>query len=207
MSTSALKRYTVNEYLALERASDVKHEFFDGEIFAMAGGSRAHNLISLNIASELRNALEDSPCEVYPRDMRVKLPTGLYTYPDVSVVCSEARFEGEGQDVLLNPLLIVEVLSPSTEAYDRGTKFEHYGQLPSLREYVLVSQDRVNVEHFVRADAQSPWVLTRSTVSETKAFFSSIERTLALAGIYAKVEIDTSASAAAPPRHDSGVPR
>ncbi|MGD9854379.1 MAG: Uma2 family endonuclease [Planctomycetaceae bacterium] len=207
MSIAALKRYTVDEYLALERASDVKHEFFDGEIFAMAGGSRPHNLISLNIASELRAALEDSPCEVYPSDMRVKLPTGLYTYPDCSVVCADPQFDGKQQDVLLNPLLIVEVLSPSTEAYDRGTKFEHYGQLPSLREYVLVSQDRINLEHYVRADANSPWVLARSGAADATTSFAAIDRTLTLAKIYAKVEVDRGALVAAPPRLDGTQPR
>ncbi len=208
MSTAAIKRYSVAEYLAIERESDVKHEFFDGELFAMAGGSRAHNLLSLNMAAELRDALKHSPCEVYPSDMRVELPTGLYAYPDVSVVCSEPRFEGDRQDVLLNPLVIVEVLSPSTEAYDRGTKFEHYGRLPSLREYVLVSQDRVNVEHFSRSSADEDWVFTRSTGTDTTTRFAAIDRALALSGIYAKVELDSiGAAAAPPPRNNESRPR
>ena len=98
MSTAAVKRYSVAEYLTIERDSDVKHEFFDGELFAMAGGSRSHNRIIANCIQQLSNALEDSPCEVYPSDMRVKLPTGLYAYPDVSVVCSEPRFEGRSEE-------------------------------------------------------------------------------------------------------------
>lgn len=204
MSTAAIKRYTVEEYLAMERESDVKHEFYDGEIFAMAGGTRAHNLISLNIAAELRDALKDTPCEVYHSDMRIKLPSGLYTCPDVSVVCSEPQFEGARQDVLLNPLLVVEVLSPTTEAYDRGAKFEHYAQLSSLREYVLVSQHRVNVEHYVRTDSGGDWVFRRSTIADATTRFAAIERQLTLSGIYAKVEFDPpSETAGRPPRIDS----
>ena len=141
---------TPEEYLARERRAETKSEYLRGEVFAMAGASRAHNLIASNAAGELRQQLRDRPCEVYPSDMRVKVsPSGLYTYPDVTVVCGEPQFEDAEVDTLLNPKVLVEVLSPSTADYDRGGKFTHYRRLPSLQEYVLISQDRPLVEHYV----------------------------------------------------------
>lgn len=201
MSTSAVKRYTVEEYLALERASETKHEYFDGEIFDMAGASRAHNRIAANLVQQLSNALDDSPCEVYPSDMRVKLPTGLYTYPDVSIVCSEPQFEGDRQDVLLNPMVIVEVLSPSTEAYDRGRKFRNYQTIESLREYVLVSQDRMQVEHFARRPGSDQWLLTTVDDPTGTITLPAIDCALSMAEIYAKVE--SIEADAGPPRPSS----
>ncbi len=116
MSTAALKRCSPAEYLALERASETKHEFFDGEIVDVTGAKEAHNLIAMNVSGSLWMALKDRPCRVYPSDMRVATPSGLWTYPDVSIVCGEPRFEDDQRDMLLNPLLLIEVLSPSTEA-------------------------------------------------------------------------------------------
>ena len=117
----------------------------------MAGASRTHNLITLNLASELQVRLQGRACETYASDMRVKVaPTGLYTYPDVIVVCGERRFEDEHEDTLLSPQVIIEVLSPSTEAYDRGKKFEHYRQIPSLREYLLTKKRDVILGQFCR---------------------------------------------------------
>jgi Uma2 family endonuclease len=207
MSAAAAKRLTVEEYLAMERESDVKHEFYDGQIFALAGESRVHNRITANLVQQLSNVLEDSPCEVYPSDMRVKLPTGLYVYPDVSIVSSEPQFEGDRQDVLLNPLMIVEVLSPSTEVYDRGTKFHHYSRLPSLKEYVLVSQDWMNVEHHFRTDVGSEWVLARSSAADATVRFAAIDRTLSLSAIYAKVKLEKSGTAPHRPNFDGTQPR
>src|SRR5580698_2706245 len=121
---AAQKRsWTPDEYLAMERSSPEKHEYCDGEVFAMAGASEKHNLIVANVVGELRNLLRRRPCKVYPSDMRVKIPaTGLYTYPDASIVCHRPAFEDDTADTLLNPQAIVEVLSDSTEDYDRGTK-------------------------------------------------------------------------------------
>lgn len=128
------------DYLALERSAEFKSEYFDGQIFAMAGASESHNIITLNVGSEIRQQLKKCPCTVYVSDMRVKVgPTGLFTYPDVVVVCGQAQFDDSHLDTLLNPTLIVEVLSDSTEAYDRGRKFEHYCKLESLAEYVLIA--------------------------------------------------------------------
>ena len=159
MSTLPTPRLTPAEYLALERSSEIKGEFFDGEIFAMAGASREHNLVVGNLLRELGNLLRNGPCEVYPSDMRVRCPNGLGTYPDVSVAC-DPLFEDDREDTLVNPVVIIEVLSPSTEAWDRGTKFLSYRGLSSLREYVLVSQDRRLIEHYVRQSGFDQWLLT-----------------------------------------------
>lgn len=138
---------TPAEYLALERQAEVRSEYFQGEAFAMAGGSQRHNLIVANLLRLLGNQLVSRDCNVYPSDMRVKIEAlGKYTYPDVAVACGENRFEDEHRDVLLNPVVLFEVLSQSTEAYDRGKKFEHDQALDSLREYLLVSQDACRVE-------------------------------------------------------------
>ena len=152
MTSLARQRLTPAEYLAIERAADYKSEFFADEMFAMAGAAPAHVLITSNVTRELGTQLKGRSCRVYPSDLRVKVSeTGLYTYPDVVIVCGEQQFDDEHRDTLLNPTLIVEVLSPSTEAYDRGEKFDHYSQLESLQEYVMIAQDRPRVERYVRA--------------------------------------------------------
>jgi Uma2 family endonuclease len=144
-------KMTQEEYLAFERASEEKHEYADGEIFAMSGGTREHSLAAANVLGELRSALLDRPCEVHGSDMKIKAAaTRKYHYPDVSVVCGQPLFEDETRDVLLNPKLIVEVLSDSTERYDRGDKFTSYRTLDTLEDYVLVSQTAVLVEHYHR---------------------------------------------------------
>lgn len=150
---------TPEEYLVWERASETRHQFFRGEVFDMAGASRAHNLIVMNLSGELRNALRQRSCEAYAMDMRVRIPaTGLYTYPDLSVVCGPPLFDDTQNDTLTNPQVIVEVLSDSTESFDRGRKFEQYRTLPSLREYVLASQSAPILEHFSYQQDGS-WVL------------------------------------------------
>ncbi len=141
MDAQTRPHLTPEEYLAIERRSETRNEYLDGEMVAMTGGSRNHNLIVMNIGRELSLQLKKRPCEVYASDQRVRIPaTGLYTYPDVVVVCAEPRFEDEELETLLNPTLLIEVLSPTTEAYDRGKKFEHYQTIPSLSEYLLVSR-------------------------------------------------------------------
>ncbi len=139
------------EYLALERAAEERHEYADGEIFAMAGGTWEHSLIASNINGELRAALLGRPCVAQGADMRIHIPaTGRYTYADGLVVCGEPVFTDEVRDTLLNPIVIIEVLSDSTEKYDRGDKFEQYESIPSFQDYLLVSQKKVRVEHFHR---------------------------------------------------------
>jgi Uma2 family endonuclease len=184
---------TPAEYLALERSAREKSEYVNGRIYAMSGASRLHNLISLNVAGELRSQLRGRPCEAYVNDMRVKVQrTGMYTYPDVVAVCEEPRLEDAEFDTLLNPSVIVEVLSPSTESYDRGEKFAHYRRLDSLREYVLVAQVTRRIEHFRRRGEH--WVLTEISDPGGELSLSSIGCVLKLADIYDRVEFPSDAA-------------
>lgn len=187
MSSLAVQTiFTPEEYLASERKATRKSEYLHGEIFAMSGASLAHTRITTDIATELNIQLRGRECEVISNDMRVKTgPKGAYFYPDVVVFCGEPRFEDNVFDTLLNPIIVVEVLSPSTEAYDRGEKFAHYQELVSLREYVLVSQDRVRVEHYRLIKTQ--WVQTEFQVSEDVLLLVSIGCELPLQDIYRRV--------------------
>lgn len=188
MSTAEKRRYSPKEYLAIERDSDTKNQYYQGEIFAMTGASFAHNSIVSNLLRLLGNAFDDGPCHALASDQRVKVDaTGLYTYPDVTVVCSEPRFEDDVFDTLLNPKLIVEVLSDSTEAYDRGRKFSHYRAIDSLEEYVLVSQNEYRVEVFTRR--QGEWLLSDAQGRESSILLRSIDCRLSLNEVYHRVEI------------------
>jgi Uma2 family endonuclease len=181
------------EYLAFERSSETKHEFIDGFVYAMSGASRSHNLITNYTSALLINQLQGQPCEVYPSDMRVKVEaTGLYTYTDISIVCGEVQLAGDEFDTLLNPVLIIEVLSPTTESYDRGKKFHHYQQLESLREYVLIAQDSPRIERFLRQNGGT-WVLTNVTGLDGRLQLASIDAALALADVYQKVTFEADA--------------
>ena len=189
MSSQAQQHYTPEEYLGLERQAQCKSEYYAGEIFAMAGASRWHNLIVTNVIGELRSQLKGRPCTTYPSDMRVKVsPTGLYTYPDVTVVCGEARFEDNEQDTLLNPTLIVEVLSESTEACDCGGKFAHYRKLTSLMEYVLITQTKPHIEHYLRKP-DNRWLLSEVDSVKDTLHLPSTDCHLALAEVCDKVDI------------------
>ncbi len=143
-------KMTPAEYLAFERAAEQKHEYADGEIFAMAGGTREHSLLGHNVEVELGIALRERPCEVHGSDLKIKAADGKYHYADAFVLCGPPVFEDDTRDVVQNPTVIVEVLSDSTERYDRGDKFENYRTLATFVEYVLVSQTGVLVEHFHR---------------------------------------------------------
>jgi Uma2 family endonuclease len=188
--TAVQKRvWTPAEYLAWERLQPEKHAYYGGEVFAMAGASREHNLIVANVIGLLFALLRGRACEAYPSDMRVKVPaTGLYTYPDVSVVCGGSELEDGELDTLLNPQVIVEVLSPSTEAYDRGEKFEHYRSIPSFHEYVLVSQSKSLVDHFVKQPDGS-WLM-RSRSAGQSLDLPSVGCVLAIDDLYLKVPFD-----------------
>jgi Uma2 family endonuclease len=189
----ALKRVpfvTVEEYLAREREADYKSEYFNGEIFAMAGASEPHVLIVNGIIARLYLQLEHRPCKVYSNDMRLKVsPTGLYTYPDVMVVCGEVQFDDDEFDTLLNPTLIIEVLSKSTESHDRTTKFEHYSKLKSLREYLLVAQNRPRAELFTK-EGEGRWAFLTFENLEDVVKLASIDCDLALKDIYLKVKFN-----------------
>lgn len=188
------KKLSEEAYLAMERAADARHAYLDGDVFAMTGASRTHNLITLSIASELRGRLKPRGCEVYASDMRVHVPeTGLYTYPDVSVVCGEPRFLDGELDTLLNPRIIVEVLSPSTEDHDRGLKFLHYRSIESLRDYVLVAQNRIHVEH-LRRRRDGRWLLSEHARPADTIAFDDLETSLEIATIYDGVAVDAAHS-------------
>ncbi|PWU19238.1 MAG: hypothetical protein C5B50_07010 [Verrucomicrobia bacterium] len=183
-----LARLTEADYLRIERQAQFRSEFFDGEMFAMAGGMRAHSLIATNLAGLLTNALKGSDCVAYNTDLRVKIEaTGLLTYPDISIVCGEQRFLDEQEDTLLNPVLIIEVLSDSTEAYDRGKKFEHYRQIPSCREYLLVSQKEPRIEQFV-GKSNGEWTLKEASGVEAEIKLVSLGTVFRLAEVFAKVQ-------------------
>jgi len=174
------------QYLELERAAEERHELIDGEMFAMSGGSREHSLIAQNIGGELRGALRSRPCEVFNADMRIGIEaTSRFTYADVSVACGPLRFVDEKRDTLLNPTAVFEVLSDSTESYDRGEKFAGYRTVPSLQEYVLVSQKRELVEHLHR-QADGSWLLRVCGAGESVSL-PSLGCELAVDEIYFKV--------------------
>jgi Uma2 family endonuclease len=182
-------RMTEAEYLEFERASETKHEYIGGEVFAMTGASRHHNLITGATYASLFLQLRGRPCEVYPGDMRVQVrASGLYTYPDIGVVCGEAQLADTHLDTLINPLLIVEVLSPSTELYDRGRKFQYYRHIESLREYVLIAQDAPRIERFVRQG--DVWQFSDAVGLDASLELPSIGCTLALADVYEQVTFE-----------------
>lgn len=190
VSTQAKVRITPEEYLEIERAAEFRSEYLNGEMFPMPGASFKHNLISLNVAGDLRTAFMDRPCLVVTTDMRIKVPsTGLFTYPDVVALCGAPRLEGDREDILLNPQLIVEVLSPSTESYDRGKKFAHYRTIESLQEYVLVSQTECRVERFTR-QSDGEWLYSEATDANGSIELKSVACRLNLASVYHRVELE-----------------
>lgn len=188
MSSAALQTHlTPEEYIAWERQSEIKNEYLRGHIVAMSGASYQHTLITMNISGELYIQLKGTTCTVHTNDMRVRTnPNISYFYPDVLVVCGQPSFEDNAFDTLLNPIVLVEVLSPSTETYDRGEKFKHYQQLTSLQEYMLVSQDEVQVELYRRQETQWKPIEFRSL--ENVLSLTSIDCELALSDIYRQVE-------------------
>jgi Uma2 family endonuclease len=186
---------TSAEYLVRERAAEFRSEYFAGEMFAMAGGSFRQSLIKANLVAELRADLKGRHCFACDSDLRIKVvSSGLYTYPDASVICEPIEFEDDKRDVVLNPVLVVEVLSPSTEAYDRGKKFEHYRRIPSLREYVLVSQEAPHVEHFLRNEDRT-WTLTEVSGLEAKLSLPTLGIEMSLLEIFDKVDFNSDESA------------
>jgi len=173
------------EYLEIERAAGFKSEFFDGEMFAMAGGTFEHRVIATNLARELR--LKRS-CVACNSELRIKVEaTGLYTYPDLSIICGPVQFAEGTRDTAVNPTVLVEVLSDSTEAYDRGKKFEHYRQIPTLRAYLLVSQREPRIDQFVRQE-NGPWILSEAAGLNATLAVPSVDAALSLREVYAHIE-------------------
>ena len=188
MSAIPKKRFTSQEYLERERKSDLRNEFYSGEIFAMSGASFEHTCIVDNLVFELTQRLLGGSCRVLSKDMRVKVnASGLYTYPDLIVVCGKPDLEDSHGDTLLNPQIIFEVLSPTTEAYDRGQKFNHYRQIPTLKEYVLVSQDRPMIERYIRQSDVS-WNLTDFKPPQESFELLSVAASVKIADVYRSVQ-------------------
>jgi len=187
MSSQPERLLTQQEYLALERDAEFKSEYYKGQVFAFAGASVRHDRITVNILSATHHQLRGTSCSAFSSDMRITIPQAQhYTYADVVVVCDEPKVDDDFKDNLLNPIVIVEVLSPSTESYDRGKKFESYQRIASLMEYVLVSQDRPRVEQFLR-QAGGHWLYSE-TSAEGTIKLTSIDCELVLSDIYEKVE-------------------
>jgi len=185
-----IHRLTEAEYLQIERRAEYKSEFLDGEMFAMSGGSSSHSLIKCNLIREMGTRLKGRPCVVYDSDMRVKVQaTGLYTYPDVSVACGPIQFQDERKDTFLNPIVIFEVPSESSEAYDRGKKFGLYRQLPSLREYLLVSQHKPHIEQYIRQDS-GEWLLRDVVGLSSSLSLASVGIAVEMAEVYYNVEFE-----------------
>ena len=190
MSSLPKTYLTPEEYLAFERQCEYKNEYYNGEVFAMTGASRPHNLILVNLGREVSQQLKGRPCETYTSDMRVLIPsTTNYFYPDLVVVCGEPRFADGHFDTLLNPTLVIEVLSPSTEDFDRGRKFEQYRKIGSLMEYVLVSQDRMHVERYGRRP-EGDWLLSEFNDPEGTLKLISVECELAMSEVYRNVQFE-----------------
>lgn len=193
MSAETKRRYTLDEYLALERESDARLEFWDGEVFVMSGGTLGHERILRNAYDSLHAELVGTGCEVFGSNMQIKTPTAPpYRYADGSVVCGKVEVERfNGTDLLLNPILVYEVLSPSTEAYDRGDKFTHYKSITSLREYLLIAQHRPHVTHYVKQEDGS-WSYTETNGLEGSVHLPSLGVTLKLSDSYRNVEFESS---------------
>ena len=195
MATQPKTYLTPQEYLEIERKAEFKSEYFQGEMFLMSGAREPHNLIVFNLAAAFHQQLRKRPCRAYVNDMRVRVgETGLYTYPDLTDLCGEPQFLDATHDTLLNPSLVVEVLSPSTEAYDRGRKFEHYRTVESVREYLLVSSERVSAELYTR-QSDGRWLLTAVSRLEDSLDLESVGVHLALADLYEKVDFPAPPSA------------
>jgi Uma2 family endonuclease len=187
MTTRPAVRLTAEEYLRIERAAEWKSEYIDGGMLAKAGASPRHVLIATNLTGEFRNQLREAPCTVYSADLRVATDRQRhYTYPDVVVIRDSLQFVDEHRDTVTNPTLIVEVLSESTEKYDRGAKFERYRSVPSLSVYLLVSQDRVHVELFTR-QRDGGWFLREWSDPSAEIDIPSLRCRVKVAEIYAKV--------------------
>jgi Uma2 family endonuclease len=191
MATQLNTFVSPEEYLAAERESDTKSEYYDGVVYAMTGARINHIRVVTNLTRELSSQLRTRPCDVLSNEMKVRLQNSRrFFYPDVIVLCGEPQFHDEREDIILNPLLVVEVLSKSTEAFDRGVKFQAYQTLDSLKEYLLVAQDRPIIEQYVR-QADGKWTYTAMAGLESSLALPSVECTLTLSAVYDKVDLDS----------------
>jgi Uma2 family endonuclease len=187
MASNPITKVTAEEYLAMDRAAEFRSEYLDGEIIAMSGGSMRHSELGTNLIGEVRAALRKTQCRTFTSDFRVRVSSRVYTYPDVTVVCGKPLLADERQDILLNPTVIFEVLSPSTEHYDRGVKFQQYREVESLQDYILVAQDEIRIEQYTRGDANT-WTLRDYQRTEDVLRVASIGISVPLAAIYERIE-------------------
>ncbi len=187
VASNPITKVTAEEYLALDRAAEFRSEFLDGEIVAMSGGSPRHSKLQINLALEIVTALRGTPCQAFSSDLRVRVSPRMYAYPDLTVVCGELMLADDRQDILLNPKVIFEVLSPSTEYYDRGVKFRRYREIESLTDYILVDQDQARIEQFTRGDAHT-WTFHDYQDASEILLIESIGVSLPIARIYERIE-------------------
>ena len=185
MAQHPQRHYSLDEYFSIEEMSEVRHEYSDGEIFAMSGGSRNHNQIAQNLTRAF-DSLRSKGCRSYLTDVRLKTPAGLYTYPDVMVICGPAALTSDRLETVTNPVVLAEVLSASTRDYDRGQKFDLYRAIPTLRDYLLVDQYAVEVEH--RWLDGAVWRSDRHSHREDRVKLAGVPVTLAVEGLYELVE-------------------
>lgn len=191
MSTQTKPFLTPEQYLEIERKAEYKSEYYRGEMFAMAGASLAHNLLLAHLLRDLGQQLRGKSCQICPSDMRVRVTaSGLYTYPDAVAFCGKPDLVDNQMDTLLNPCLLIEVLSPSTEAYDRGRKFEHYQTIDSLEEYLMVASDRVHADLYTRQPG-ARWLLSSARRLEDSLDLQFVACTLSLATLYENVDLES----------------
>lgn len=189
MSAVPEQYLSLEEYFALEEASEIKHEYYQGKIFAMTGASEDHNLIAVAVTSTLHVQLQGKSCRPYQSDFRLKIEAKhLYMYPDITVICGETQFADKRKDTFVNPTILIEVLSKSTAEYDRGEKTEFYRTIPSLQEYLLIAQERPHIEHY-RRQGQG-WLLTEYSSLEDTVTLPAIGCILSLAAVYAHVRFE-----------------
>lgn len=189
MSAVPKRKLTSVQYFAIERTAEFKSEFYDGEMFAMAGASPTHCFIRDNVSAEIHVRIRGSSCRTASSDLRVKFdPTGLYTYPDIVIVCGEPQYDPDDSNTLVNPRVVVEVLSPSTELYDRTTKFRQFQQLPSAMEYLLISQHEALVEQYVRQDDGSWKYYSYAGIDASFSLMTVPVRDVLLADVYSGIE-------------------
>lgn len=194
MSTAAKVKITESEYLAREEVSEIRHEYYRGEVFAMAGGTPEHNRIKDNLAGELYMRFGEGECQSFTSDQRVKVDAStLYTYPDIAIVCGQPEFARSDRNALTNPQVIIEVLSPATELYDRTTKFEHYKKFVSLKEYLLIAQDKQFVESYQR-QSDDTWVYKTFSESSIELLFATLPIRVPMAKLYARVQFPPASS-------------
>jgi Uma2 family endonuclease len=192
MGAQPLHQMSEQEYLLFEEQSEQRHEFYQGEVFAMAGGSITHARIMANALGEIRQRLKGKTCEVFGSDLRVQIEvSGLYTYPDLSIVCGDIRRYKGRMDTITNPVALIEVLSPAAAEYDRGQKFEFYREIPSLQEYILISSSRIRIEQFTRT-ATGQWLLTDYKSRDEVLYIESIAEDIRLEELYSRVSFTES---------------